>query len=213
MCRFLMLTAAAPHDVRHIVTQFAEMCRNSTSLEGDWQGDGWGLAWQQAPGEWQQHRSLAPIWTETAIMAQLPLTHHVVVHARSASFAEHKDNVEYNQPYVHGSHVFVFNGLVKGVHLPRRVPGAIGAQKIWYLIRQQLRQGNTPPQALAQVYALLDQHSREIRACNLGVSNGQEYWVWNGNPTGNPYYALHHAQDDALRMVSSEPFGEWTWRL
>ncbi len=213
MCRFLMLAAAAPGDVRHIVRQFAEMCQRSTSLEGDWQGDGWGVAWQLEHGEWQRHRSVAPIWTETAVIAQLPPTHHVLVHARSASFAEHKDNVAYNQPYVHGSYAFVFNGLVKGVQLPRRVPGAIGAQKIWHLIRQHLQQGDTPQQALAQVYTLLDQHSREIRACNLGESNGQEYWVWNGNPTGNAYYALHHAQTDACRMVSSEPFGEWAWRV
>jgi predicted glutamine amidotransferase len=189
------------------------MCQRSTSLEGDWQGDGWGIAWQQLSGEWQQYRSVAPIWTEMSVIAQLPSTHHVLVHARSASFAEHKDQVAYNQPYVHGSYAFVFNGLVKGVQLPRRVPGAIGAQKIWYLIRQKLQQGATPQEALQQVYTLLEQHSREIRACNLGVSNGQEYWVWNGNPTRNPYYALHHTVATDFRMVSSEPFGEWAWRL
>jgi predicted glutamine amidotransferase len=187
------------------------MCQRSTSLEGDWQGDGWGIAWQQTQGEWQLHRSVAPIWTEMAVLEQLPQTPHVLVHARSASFAEHKDNVTYNQPYVHGAYAFVFNGLVQGVRLPWRVPGTIGAQKIWYLIRHYMRQGDTPPQALAQVYTLIEQHSREIRACKLGVSNGQEYWVWNGNPTGLAYYRLHHAQTDTLRMVSSEPFGEWAW--
>jgi hypothetical protein len=211
-CRFLMLASHRPYDVRPIVEQFAHMCQGSAEHNGDWQGDGWGVAWGQEPGAWRLYRSLAPIWTETAVMQRLPLTRQLVVHARSASFAEHKGNVAYNQPYVHDTYAFVFNGLIKGVRLPRHVPGAIGAEKIWYLVRARLQQGVPPPQALQQVYALLARQSREIRGCNMGLSNGTEYWVWNGNPSGRAYYQLHHAQHGGLRMVCSAPFGAWAWR-
>ena len=97
------------------------------------------------PGEtsreaWQVQHSLAPIWTETDAVQHLPLTRHLLVHARSASFAHHKGNIAYSQPYVCGPYAFVFNGFLKGVRLPRRVPGAIGAEKIWSLVQAQLAQ-------------------------------------------------------------------------
>ena len=80
---------------------------------------------------WQVQHSVAPIWTETDAIQHLPPTRHLLVHARSASFAHHKGNIAYSQPYMCTPYAFVFNGFLKGVRLPRRVPGAIGAEKIW----------------------------------------------------------------------------------
>ena len=79
-----------------------------------------------------------PIWTEIDAIQHLPPTRHLLVHARSASFAHHKGNITYSQPYVCAPYAFVFNGFLKGVRLPRRVPGAIGAEKIWSLVQEQL---------------------------------------------------------------------------
>ena len=196
-----------------MVEQFAQMCQGSTDQDGDWQGDGWGVTWWQAPREWRRHRSLAPIWTDPAVLQRLPPTRQLVVHAHSAPFAEHNSNMAYNQPYVYGTYAFVFNGFIKGIRLPRKVPGAIGAEKIWYLVCERLQQSMPPQQALLQVYTLLARQSREMRACNLGLSNGQEYWVWNGNPSRRAYYQLHHAQHGTLRLVCSAPFGAWAWRV
>jgi predicted glutamine amidotransferase len=212
MCRFLLLTAPEPCDVAPIVAQFAAMCHRSRGSDGDWQGDGWGVAWWHTGDTWQRHRSVAPIWTETDVIQQLPPTCHLVVHARSASFAHQKGNVAYNQPYVWGTYAFVFNGFMQGVRLPRKIPGAIGAEKIRYLVQEQLQQGVALGQALQAVGDMLAQHSREVRACNLGLSNGHEYVTYNGNPRGVAYYQLHHTQHDTLRMTSSEPFGPWAWR-
>lgn len=212
MCRFLVLASDELCDVQQIAVQFAQMCQGSTDPGGDWQGDGWGVAWWDGPGTWHVHRSLAPIWTETAVLHRLPPTCHLVVHARSASFAEHIGNVAYNQPYVHGPYAFAFNGLLKGVRFPRKIPGAIGAKKIWALVREQLQQGVPPQQALEAVYAALAQHSREIRACNMGLSDGTGYWVWNGNPSGKTYYQLYHARHGTLRMTCSAPLGTWAWQ-
>ena len=64
MCRFLLLSSQAPIEVGEVVEQFARMCERSTCLDGDWQGDGWGVAWWEAEAGWSLHRSLAPIWTE-----------------------------------------------------------------------------------------------------------------------------------------------------
>lgn len=212
MCRFLLLASDTPVDVQQIVQQFVRTCQPSTGGGGGWQGDGWGVAWWQAPRGWHLYRSVQPIWTEPQVIQRLPATRHLVVHARSASFTEHRGDVSYNQPYVAGPYVFVFNGLLRGVRLPHRVPGAIGAEKIWTLVQAELAQGRMLPHALARVYALLVQSSREIRACNFAVSSGREYaWV-NGNPQGQSYYQLRCVQAPGLRMVSSEPFGPWPWQ-
>ena len=99
MCRFLLLTTPAPYDMRPFVVQFAQMCQHSTGLSGEgWQGDGWGVAWRDDREGWQVQRSVAPIWTETDTMQNLPPTCHLLVHARSASFTQHKGNLAYNQP-------------------------------------------------------------------------------------------------------------------
>jgi hypothetical protein len=158
-----------------------------------------------------QH-SVAPIWTETDTIQHLPRTHHLLVHARSASFAHHRGNIAYSQPYVWGSYAFVFNGFLHGVRLPRRVPGAIGAAKIWSLVQAQLTQSVPLPQALATVYAVLARSSRDIQACNMGLSDGHTYAFYNGNPHGQAYYQLHQARQGALHMVCSEPFGAWAWQ-
>jgi len=213
MCRFLLLAAPAPCDMRPFVGQFAQMCQGSTGLHGEgWQGDGWGVAWWHEWDGWRVQNSVAPIWTESDVIQGLPLTRHLLVHARSASFAHHKDNIAYNQPYVCAPYAFVFNGFLKGVRFPRRLPGAIGAEKIWSLVQAQLAQGVAPQQALATVYAMLTRHSRDIQACNMGLSDGQGYVFYNGNPHGRAYYQLHQAQQGALHMVCSEPFGACAWR-
>ena len=214
MCRFLLLSSDAPCDVRRVLEQFAHMCEQSTCLDGDWQGDGWGVAWWQDGEGWSLHRSLAPIWTETDYGRQLPVTRRLVVHARAASFPEHKGNLAFAQPYVHGSYAFVFNGLIAGVRPPRgmKIPGAIGAEKIWYLVRQRLEEGLALRAALAWVYAFLERRSRRIQACNMGLSDGRQDVSHNGNPTGHAYYRIHQAQRNGVRLTCSEPFGDWPWQ-
>lgn len=213
MCRFLLLSAPTIQDMRPFIQQFAQMCEHSKGLEGGgWQGDGWGVAWQDAQNGWCVQRSLEPIWTEPDTIVQLPASRHVLVHARSASFPHHKGNMAYIEPYVQGRYAFVFNGFLKGVKLPRPVPGAIGAEKIWHLAQEQIAQGATLSQALANVYALLKTHSRAIQACNMALSDGQSYAFYNGNPRGLGYYQLRQATQGTIHIVASEPFGAWEWQ-
>ena len=212
MCRFLLRSSSQPHDPRDEVVHFARMCQHSHCLDGDWQGDGWGVAWWQDGTGWQRYRSVAPIWTEMEALPDLPPTRHLVVHARAASFPQHKGKLVYSQPYVWESYAFVFNGLIKGVRLPRKVPGSIGAAKIWHLVQEQLQRGAPLQTALQHVYTTLEEHSSVIQACNMGLSDGQTFAFYNGNPSGNDYYQLHQVHDGSLRMVCSEPFGTWQWQ-
>lgn len=214
MCRFLLLSSDEPCEVQEILESFAHMCEQSACLDGDWQGDGWGVAWWQEGEGWSLHRSLAPVWTEANYGRQVPATRRLVVHARAASFPEHKGNLAFAQPYVHGPYAFVFNGLIAGVRLPRgvKIPGAIGAEKIWYLVRQRLDEGLALRGALAWVYAFLERRSRSIQGCNMGLSDGRQAVSHNGNPTGLPYYQLHQAQLGGVRLICSEPFGDWPWQ-
>ena len=214
MCRFLLLSSQEPMEVGEVVEQFARMCEQSTCLDGDWQGDGWGVAWWEEDAGWSLHRSLAPIWTEAGDGGRVPATRRLVIHARAASFPQHKGDLAFAQPYVHGPYAFVFNGLIEGVRPPRgmKIPGAIGAEKIWYLVRQRLEKGSAPQDALAWGYAFLERRSRRIQACNMGLSDGRRVVSHNGNPSGRTYYQLFQAQRRGVRLICSEPFGDWPWQ-
>ena len=214
MCRFLLLSSQEPMEVGEVVEQFARMCEQSTCLDGDWQGDGWGVAWWEEDAGWSLHRSLAPIWTEAGDGGRVPATRRLVIHARAASFPQHKGDLAFAQPYVHGPYAFVFNGLIEGVRPPRgmKIPGAIGAEKIWYLVRQRLEKGSALRDALAWGYAFLERRSRRIQACNMGLSDGNRVASHNGNPSGHAYYQLFQAQRQGVRLICSEPFGDWPWQ-
>ena len=69
-----------------------------------------------------------------------------------------------------------------------------------------------PQQALATVYGVLERSSRDIQACNMGLSDGDTYVFYNGNPHGQAYYQLYQSRQGALHMVCSEPFGTWEWQ-
>jgi hypothetical protein len=59
---------------------------------------------------------------------------------------------------------------------------------------------------------MLARSSRDIQACNMGLSDGHTYAFYNGNPHAQAYYQLHQARQEALHMVCSEPFGTWAWQ-
>ena len=177
MCRFLLLSSDEPCEVREVMEQFARMCEQSTCLDGDWQGDGWGVAWWEEHTGWSRHRSLAPVWTEADYGRQVPATRRLVVHARAASFPEHKGDLAFAQP-------LRARAVCLRVQRPhrRRAPAARhedprrhrGGENLvsWY--------GNgwtkawSLRDALAWVYAFLERHSRRIQGCNMGLSDGRQ---------------------------------------
>lgn len=179
------------------------MSQASKSLDGDWQGDGWGVAWLNHENQWERYRSLFPVWEDQTAFEQVPATHTLVVHARSASFPYQKGVLEYNQPYVAGPYAFVFNGLIKGVHLPP-IPGQIGAQKIWHLLQQELAHTD-PTTALQRLKLLLAQGSREVVALNIGLATPNNLYDLNEFSHHPDYYTLHHWKTGEADVICSEP--------
>lgn len=205
MCRFLLVKTPQPIQPASLLHAFAEMARQSTvGGEEVWQGDGWGVSWLDSKQGWQSRKSLQPIWTDCADFATLPASQRWVVHARSASFPQHKGVLAYNQPYHHEDYAFVFNGLLRGVKLPQRVTGAIGAQKIWSLLQHYLAT-QPPVAALQQLRDTLLTHTQEIKALNIGLANSNHCYAFCTFATHSAYYTLqiHHSAE--LQMICSEP--------
>lgn len=205
MCRFLLLKTSQPLQPTALLGAFAEMARQSTA-EGEavWQGDGWGVSWLTDHQQWQSYKSLQPIWTEQADFATLPASRRWVVHARSASFPQHKGVLAYNQPYQHGPYTFVFNGLLRGVKLPQRVAGTIGAQKIWGLLQHYLSR-QPPVEALQQLGQTLLTHTQEIKALNIGLADSNHCYAFCTFAAHPTYYTLQRHCSAELQMICSEP--------
>ncbi len=138
MCRFLMIKSAIPVVPREFLESFAELAERSPAPDGDPQADGWGISWTDASGRWQACKFTEPIWESAARFVEFPGSRSICIHARSASAPELKNDLAFNQPFVDGRYAFVFNGFLEGISLPFPVPGRIGSQKIWELVRSRL---------------------------------------------------------------------------
>ena len=106
-------------------------------------------------------------------------------------------------PFYHDERAFVFNGELRGVRL--RVPGRIGAEKVFHLIERAANQDDGDlSQALAATEELLLSKSDYVRALNVAVADGDRIYArcrFNESPD---YFTLHY-RDDAIRSVCSVP--------
>lgn len=212
MCRFLLAKSKNRGKSYKILKAFASMARKSKAFDGDWQGDGWGIAWVSDNSSWQIYKSLSPIWDEEKKFARFPETNLFAIHARSASFPQHKNNLEFNQPYISDSVVFVFNGLLRGVKLPFTVPGNIGAEKIWSLLQDELKSKN-PEEALNNVKNLLRKYTREIQALNIGLIYESELFSLNYFTKHDNYYTLQRFSYETTDIICSEKLGDLEFNL
>lgn len=201
MCRFLLCKSKKSIRPTKILNYFAKMAQKSKAFDGDWQGDGWGFSWLEN-NEWKNYKSFKPVWKEKNKFSKFPGSNIFSIHARSASFPQHKNNIVYNQPYVNESYSYVFNGLLKGVTL--LLPGDIGAQKIWLLLNDYLKKMNLT-QALSRTIDLLKKNSRNIQALNIGVAGKNTisaYCYYTEHPK---YYSLQYSDYPDIKIICSEP--------
>ena len=203
MCRFLLARFSESTEPSALLHAFADMSEKSKALDGDWQGDGWGVAWLDSNNQWKRQTSLAPVWQERQTFEVVPRTRVMVAHARAASFAHHKGVIEFNQPYLFGEYAFVFNGLLKGVSLPG-IPGRIGAEKICHLVQQEVVQ-HSPQIALERVRDLLRHNAKEIVALNLGLATVNGIYSLSHFSQHPEYYSLHSWNDEDTHIICSEP--------
>lgn len=200
MCRFLLAKSKDLINPKSILKKFSKMAEKSKAYDGDWQGDGWGFSWLENK-KWQEYKSIKPVWEEKEKFSKFPESNIFSVHARSSSFPQHKNNIEYNQPYINESYSYVFNGLLKGVALS--LPGDIGAQKIWVLLNNYLKKYNLT-QALNKTADILKKNSRNIQALNIGIAGKNTisaYCYFTAHPN---YYSLQYSDDSAVKIICSE---------
>lgn len=203
MCRFALVRSELQEKPEKTLRDFADMAKKSKALDGDWQGDGWGIAWLQ-DGEWKEYKSLKPVWEDRDSFASFPKTNMFLVHARSASFPKDKGIIAFNQPYIYKQYAFVFNGLLQGVRLS--VPGRIGAEKIWYLLKKNLDQ-DSPVVALQKTAELLRCNSRKINALNVGFSDQNKFYSFCYYTINPEYYNLQYAHLENTEILCSEQIG------
>ncbi len=223
MCRFLLCKSKKLINPQHILKEFSTMAEKSKAFDGDWQGDGWGFSWLNKNNKWQLYRSLNPIWKDIQSFNRLGTPSKMfLIHARSATFPQHKGNIEFNQPYLNGPYAFVFNGYLKGVSLS--IPGKIGAEKIWYLLQKILAhpQGGHKArnqahpagvvEALEKVKNLLKKNTKQIQALNIGLSDGKKIYALSYFANHPEYYRLCYFRTKGLSLISSEPIGEYDFQ-
>lgn len=210
MCRFLMVRFQHLADSAGMIESFARMCKDSRAPDGDRQDDGWGIAWLDGAGQWLSRKSIRPIWDDIPGSSDdFPAASMVMIHARSASFDDHKNNLMFNQPFISNPFGFVFNGLIQGIRIARPIPGKVGAQKIWYLLQEFLEKFS-PEEALDRLVFLLDSCSRKILALNLGLCSKQRFYIVNKYVEHQEYYSLHMIRTPDFTMVCSEPLKDYS---
>lgn len=207
MCRFLIVKSKNKINPEELLKSFALACQKSVAPDGELQKDGYGIAWHDGKS-WQLKKSLSPMWEEQDLFEQIPVTNLLVVHARGSGFEKHRGYLEFNEPFIDGSLCFVFNGMIRGVKLKKKVPGKIGSQKILSLIKEE----KEIDQALKSVQKSILENSREIEGMNIGLIKKDKISVLCQYSTNEDYYTLQYYQDVDLLMVSSEVFGGYDWK-
>ncbi|MCR4329388.1 MAG: class II glutamine amidotransferase [Candidatus Roizmanbacteria bacterium] len=211
MCRFLIAKSRENFKPQEILTSFSRMAQKSRAFDGDRQEDGWGMSWW-GNGTWEQYVSIKPIWYDTHMFSYAPQTKYFAVHARSASFTNHKNTIAYNQPFIYQKYAFVFNGLLKGVTLPYPLEGTIGSQKIFSLLRTFLSK-MPPKKALVETVKIITTHTRHVQALNMGLCDGSKIYAYTHYSKYPQYYHLQHAYAGKIHIVSSEAIEHFDFSL
>jgi glutamine amidotransferase len=179
---------------------FAEISKNSK----EYQGHGWGCSFLKTD-EWIHYHNISPIWDDD--LTQFGRTSLLLAHARSA-FEDRDIRVENNMPFSDGSHIFIFNGELRGVRI--KETGRIGAEKIFNFIRR-FNKGDMQ-QALKKAVAIIRKRTDYIKAMNIILADKNRVHVsslFNDEPD---YFTLHQKEHAGGRVICSEPYpGETDW--
>lgn len=197
MCRLLAVTSVAPFAIADYVRPFAAIAKGSR----EYQGHGWGCAWQEA-GAWRTHHSISPIWDDVAAGAEagLPRTRVLVAHARSA-FRDEGITVENNMPFVIPPLAFAFNGELQGVRIAAQ--GRIGAEKLFrFLVRVGAAEG---VEALRRAVGLVEQRTRHVRAMNFVLGGEGRFLVSSSFSQDPEYFTLYTRRTSDTAAVCSGP--------
>ena len=211
MCRFLIVKSKNKLNPAELLRSFALACQKSIAPDGELQKDGYGIAWHNGK-TWQLKKSLAPIWEEEDFFEQIPETNLFVAHARSAGFSKDKDDLEYNQPFIDGSLCFVFNGMIRKISLNLPLPGKIGSQKLFSLLKLKSKDSKIE-NTLEEVKNLILKKSEKVEAMNIGMIKDNKIYVLCQYLDNKKYFSLHYYKSKELTLISSENFGSYSWTV
>jgi len=113
MCRLLTVRSQTPFAIGPHLVKFAHIAKNSK----EYQGHGWGCAYQNPAGHWQFYRNIRPVWEGD--LSRFGETTLLVAHARSA-FQDKDIVVENNMPFFDGRTVYIFNGELRGLKFGKK---------------------------------------------------------------------------------------------
>lgn len=209
MCRFLLVKFSKLTSPKIILGKFSSMAKKSKVYDGDCQGDGWGISWLDKNNLWKTQKSLLPIWEEKSVFRDFPKTQFLTVHARSSSFSDQKGIIEYNQPFIDEPYLFVFNGWLKGVSLSSQIPGEIGSQKIWFLLRKMLDR-MTPVEALKKIKEMLKHNSQNLLSLNIGLADKKNVYSLCYFTNYRRYYQLQYLDNPQMKIICSDKLENFT---
>jgi glutamine amidotransferase len=171
----------------------------------EYQGHGWGCAYQDPKGRWQFYRNIKPVWEDD--LGGFGETCLLVAHARSA-FEDRDIVVENNMPFFDGRTVFIFNGELRGVKI--REEGRIGAEKIFNYIRR-FDNGDTR-QALIKAAGIIKKRTRHIRGMNIIMVNETGIFASSYFTEDEAYFTMSYREGDGLIICSAPYPSEDNWQ-
>ncbi|MCS7184099.1 MAG: hypothetical protein NZ866_01985 [Patescibacteria group bacterium] len=197
MCRFLIISSKEEFQIKDYLYPFSKMCENSFTPDGDRQKDGWGCLTSK-----QFYKSIQPIWKEKNIFDIFLNDNLFIAHCRSASNSI--IDLEFNQPFIKDSLVFVFNGLLKGVKID--IEGKIGAQKLFNLILDFYKREKS--NFLENLYQYILQNSEFIVGMNIGLIDLslKRIYLISVYHQHKDYFQLNLFEEENLIIISSEEF-------
>ena len=194
MCRLLTVRSKTPFAIGPHLEKFAHIAQNSK----EYQGHGWGCAYQNLAGHWQFYRNINPVWQDD--LSRFGETTLLVAHARSA-FEDRDIVVANNMPFFDGRTVYIFNGELRGVKI--REEGRIGAEKIFNYIRR-FDKGD-PLQALSRAVGIIKNRTRHIRGMNIIMVNEKGIFVSSYFTEDESYFTMSYREGDGL-IICSDPY-------
>ncbi|MEM7562701.1 MAG: hypothetical protein AAF353_06580 [Pseudomonadota bacterium] len=201
MCRILHARAEQEFEISPLLEAFAEISKNSQ----EFQGHGWGCAWQENR-TWQQYHNIKPVWEDD--LTGFGKTRLLLVHARSA-FRDEGIQVENNMPFSDGESVFIFNGELRGVRI--KSEGRIGAEKIYNFIRRFDKGDKTA--ATDKAVNIIKKRSTYVRAMNIVLSDANHSCLSTNFSEDPEYFQMYQSQINGVDLVCSRPLdqtGQWT---
>lgn len=194
MCRLFAFRSDYLCDTREYLEAFADACKSSR----EYQGHGWGIYYITKKGP-HLYRALHPIWEDD--FSFLEQTRYGLVHARSA-FKDEGIYLANNMPFLSPKYQFIFNGELHGVKI--RSDGNTGAMKLFKLYQRLLQ--DDAASGLDRTMRVINKKTDYIRAANIILGDGNQFYVYSDFNEDNQYFTLHTTMVENRFLISSEPF-------